>query len=55
MDTATKSEILKKLEDQAPILPVDKKTRLDIYLRSANKLLVEATTQFEKQNNVYHI
>ena len=48
----TSSEILKKLEEQAPILPVDKQTRLDIYLRSANKLHLEATTQFEKQQKV---
>ena len=47
-----KSEIFKRLEEQAPVLPIDKSTRLEIYFRSAHKLYSEANLQYQKQQEV---
>jgi hypothetical protein len=50
--TRTPKEVLKELEEQAPILPVDSQIKLDTYLRSATKLYNEARTQYLKSEKV---
>ncbi len=53
-NTASAREVLKQLEDQAPVLQVDNQIKLDLYLRSATKLNTEAKTQFLKSEKVIY-